>query len=269
MGAVPLASSELTAHQARIRCCPVLEALSMKAEGIIETVRTTEGERAIEAVGIVGVVRKVEIARFVRAGCKLALAIILFTGLCTNSTSGSRWMVQVQPGFASSAVQTQTQTDAQNKNEQPRTVRRASPIDTIRRSLQRLGYAVDEAKSQPGMVVSTYSDAKKGKVTIVMIYDKRKEVVGFYIYKFGNVDKAVDPVALNKYLLAANDEIIIGGFFVDKEGDIGYKYVSSASQLSLASFEVVYVTMATVALDRRPQIRQLIETGKKEEGAAR
>jgi len=178
-------------------------------------------------------------------------------------------MFQVQATELKPTGAGQTQTETQNKNEQPRTVRRPSPIDTIRRSLQRLGYGIDESKSQPGMVVSNYSDSKKGKVTIVMIYDKRKEVVGFYIYKFGNVDKAVDPVALNKYLLAANDEIIIGGFFVDKEGDIGYKYVSSASQLSLASFEVIYVTMATVALDRRPQIRQLIETGKKEEGVAR
>jgi len=132
--------------------------------------------------------------------------------------------------------------------------------------MQRLGYSIDESKSKPDMIVSNYSDAKRGKVTIVMVYDKRKEVVGFYIYKFGNVDKAIDPVALNRYLLSANDEIIIGGFFVDKEGDIGYKYVSSASQLTLGSFEVVYVTMATVALDRRPQIRQLMETGKKEEG---
>src|SRR5262249_2130036 len=253
----------------------------MKAEGIIETVRTTEAARSSEAARMVGFVRSVEIARVVRTGCNLVLASTLFAGLCANPTGGirwivqaharpaepgqslpnptggSRWVVQVQPRPADpaqflpnptgiiSAVKTvpgsssrrdaailaqdfslgtallvnlvpkarltrvlarlstwfphslrspwmaqptalkptgtaQIQTETQNKNEQPRTVRRPSPIDTIRRSLQRLGYAIDEAKSQPGMVVSTYSDAKKGKVTIVMIYDKRKEVVGFY-----------------------------------------------------------------------------------------
>jgi hypothetical protein len=131
--------------------------------------------------------------------------------------------------------------------------------------MQRLGYSIDESKSKPEMIVSNYTDAKRGKVTIVMVYDKRKEVVDFYIYNFGNVQKAVDAVALNKYLLASNDAIIIGGFFVDKDGDIGYKYVSAASQLTLGSFETIYVTMASVALDRRPLIRKLIETGKPEE----
>jgi hypothetical protein len=160
----------------------------------------------------------------------------------------------------------QPQTDTQNKSEQPKPIRRTSAIDTIRRHMQRLGYSIDESKSKPDMLVSNYSDAKRGKVTIVMVYDKRKEVVDFYIYNFGNVDKAADAAALNKYLLAANDAIIIGAFFVDKDGDIGYKYVSPTSQLSLGSFETIYVTMAGVALDRRPGIRKLIETGKPEQG---
>jgi hypothetical protein len=201
----------------------------------------------------------------------------------SNTTGGGRWTGQAQPRVdnitknplwmvrpASSGPALlnpgQDQSSAQNKNEQPRPVKRLSPIETIRKHMQRLGYSIDESKSRPDMIVSNYSDAKRGKVTIVIVYDKRKEVVGFYVYNFGNVDKAVDAGALNKYLLNANDEIIIGGLFVDKEGDIGYKYVSAVSQLSIAPFEVIYVTMAGVALERRPQIRRLIETGKTEEG---
>jgi len=187
------------------------------------------------------------------AAPRLALAITLMGGLFPNPTGASQ-------------AQSSAQSGAQNKNEQPRPVKRVSPIDTMRKHMLRLGYSIDESKSRPDLIVSNYSDAKKGKVTIVIVYDKRKEVVGFYVYNFGNVDKAADAGALNKYLLNANDEIIIGGLFVDKEGDIGYKYVSAVSQLSLASFEAIYVTMAGVALERRPQIRRLIETGKTEEG---
>src|SRR5260370_31160084 len=187
--------------------------------------------------------------RFMGTARKLALVLLMASGLCSNTVSAA-----------------QTQSDAQNKPEQPRPIKRASPIDTIRKHMQRLGYSIDESKSKADMIVSNYADRKKGKVSIAMVYDKRKEVVRFYIYNFGNVNKATDLDALNKYLLLANDAIIIGGFFVDKEGDIGYKYVSAASQLSLGSFEVIYVTMAGAALDRRPEIRKLIETGKIEEG---
>jgi hypothetical protein len=192
---------------------------------------------------------------------KLGLVIMLTSGLGPNPPGGNPCMVQPQP-----ARPGQTQSDTQTKPEQPRPIKRASPVDTIRKHMQRLGYSIDESKSKPDMIVSNYADAKRGKVTIVMVYDKRKEVVDFYIYNFGNVGKAADAAALNKYLLAANEAIIIGAFFVDKDGDIGYKYVSAASQLSLGSFETIYVTMAGVALDRRPGIRKLIENGKLEEG---
>jgi hypothetical protein len=234
-----------------------------------------KGKGSLGTAGFTGAVR-----RLLGTAPRFALAITLTGNLCPNPTGGSRWTVQVPPGLAQEGRSpfnpdpseptlvsfNQAPSTAQNKNEQPHPVKRASPIDTIRKHMQRLGYGIDESKSRPDMIVSNYTDAKKGKVTIVMVYDKRKEVMGFYVYNFGNVDKAVDPVALNKYLLTANDEIIIGGLFVDKEGDIGYKYVSAVSQLSIASFEVIYVTMAGVALERRPQIRRLIETGKTEEG---
>ncbi|HKF59369.1 MAG TPA: hypothetical protein VKJ45_28270 [Blastocatellia bacterium] len=183
-----------------------------------------------------------------------------------NITQNPLWILKPASSGPALLSPGQDQSSAQNKNEQPRPVKRLSPIEIIRKHMQRLGYSIDESKSRPDMIVSNYSDAKKGKVTIVIVYDRRKEVVGFYVYNFGNVDKAVDAGALNKYLLNANDEIIIGGLFVDKEGDIGYKYVSAVSQLSIASFEAIYVTMAGVALERRAQIRRLIDTGKTEEG---
>src|SRR5215831_4067266 len=66
----------------------------MKAEGIIETVRTTEAARSSEAARMVGFVRSVEIARVVRTGCNLVLASTLFAGLCANPTGGIRWIVQ-------------------------------------------------------------------------------------------------------------------------------------------------------------------------------
>jgi hypothetical protein len=255
-----------------------------------------KGQGPIAKAGIVGAAHQL-----VGAAPHFALAVTLIGTLFPNPAALGRCIAQVKPGPAAIArgigkgtgqarpgvdnvTQNprgivkpassgpalhslgQDQSSAQNKNEQPRPVKRLSPIEIIRKHMQRLGYGIDEAKSRPDMIVSNYSDAKKGKVTIVIVYDKRKEVVGFYVYNFGNVDKAVDAGALNKYLLNANDEIIIGGLFVDKEGDIGYKYVSAVSQLSIASFEAIYVTMAGVALERRAQIRRLIDTGKTEEG---
>src|SRR5215467_4281795 len=256
-----------------------------------------KGQGPIENTGIVGAAHQL-----VGAAPHFALAVTIIGNLFPNPAGLVRWITQAKPGPAAiasgigkgtgqarpgvdSITQNplwivkpassgpallslgQDQSSAQNKNEQPRPpIKRLSPIENIRKHMQRLGYSIDESKSRPDMIVSNYSDAKKGKVTIVIVYDKHKEVVGFYVYNFGNVDKAVDGGALDKYLLNANDEIIIGGLFVDKEGDIGYKYVSAVSQLSLASFEAIYVTMAGVALERRPQIRRLIETGKTEEG---
>src|SRR5262249_1181178 len=133
---------------------------------------------------------------------KIALAMALVTGPVPNMTCGTKGMVQVHPTLEPTQSLQQAdrqsgwtiermsfrqqntskppaQTEPQNKGEQPRAPRRASPIDTIRKHMQRLGYSIDESKSKPEMIVSNYSDPKKGKDNIVMNYDKRKEVVGF------------------------------------------------------------------------------------------
>jgi hypothetical protein len=145
----------------------------------------------------------------------------------------------------------------------PKVVKPAPPklnfTDRMRAYLQRTGSTIDESKSTPDMVVSNYPDAKGGKVTIVLVNDRRRNLLGFYIYNFGSLKGAANKDEVYKYLLAANDSITIGSFFVDADDDIGYKYlVSSAQAMNQAAFEYAYFTMAAVARERKPEIRKLL-----------
>jgi len=134
--------------------------------------------------------------------------------------------------------------------------------DRMRAYLQRTGSTIDESKSTPDMVVSNYPDAKGGKVTIVLVNDRRRNLLGFYIYNFGSIKGAANKDEVYKYLLAANDSITIGSFFVDADDDIGYKYlVSSAQAMSQPAFEYAYFTMAAVARERKPEIKRLLGPG--------
>ena len=148
---------------------------------------------------------------------------------------------------------------------QPKVARPAPPqtfAERVKRYAQRNGATVDAAKSTDDMVVSNYPDAKGGKLTIVVVNDRRKGLVGFYIYNFGSVKNAQNREEVYKYLLAANDAITIGSFFIDNEDDIGYKYLLSAAQpITQAQFDSAYLTMAAVARERRQQIRDLIGSG--------
>ena len=131
--------------------------------------------------------------------------------------------------------------------------------DRMKQYLQRSGATIDDSKSTPDMVVSNYPDAKGGKVTIVLVNDRRRNLLGFYIYNFGSLKSTANKEAVYKYLLAANDSITIGSFFVDNDDDIGYKYlVSSAQAMNQATFEYAYFTMAAVARERKPQIKKLL-----------
>ncbi|MEK6321697.1 MAG: YbjN domain-containing protein [Acidobacteriota bacterium] len=133
--------------------------------------------------------------------------------------------------------------------------------DRIKQYLQRIGSTADESKSTPDMVVSNYPEPKGGKVTIVLVNDRRRNLLGFYIYNFGSVKDVANKEEVYKYLLAANDSITIGSFFVDSEDDIGYKYlVSSAQAMNQPAFEYAYVTMAAVARERKPEIKKLLGT---------
>jgi hypothetical protein len=131
--------------------------------------------------------------------------------------------------------------------------------DRMKQFVRRTGATVDDSKSTPDMVVSNYPDAKGGKVTIVLVNDRRRNLFGFYIYNFGNIKNAANKEAVYKYLLAANDSITIGSFFVDNDDDIGYKYlVSGAQAMNQATFDYAYFTMAAVARERKPQIKKLL-----------
>ena len=131
--------------------------------------------------------------------------------------------------------------------------------ERMRQYLQRTGSAIDDSKSSPEMIVSNSADARGGKVTIVLVNDRRRNLLGFYIYNFGSLKSATNKEDVYKYLLGANDAITIGSFFVDSDEDIGYKYLVSGGQtMSQAAFESAYFTMAAVARERKPEIRKLL-----------
>jgi len=131
--------------------------------------------------------------------------------------------------------------------------------DRMKQFLQRTGSTIDESKSTPDMVVSNYPDAKGGKVTIVLVNDRRRNLLGFYIYNFGSLKSAANKEAVYRYLLGANDSITVGSFFVDGDDDVGYKYlVSSAQAMNQAAFDYAYFTMAAVARERKPEIKKLL-----------
>src|SRR5713226_5673151 len=79
--------------------------------------------------------------------------------------------------------------------------------ERMRQYLQRTGSAIDESKSSPEMIVSNSADARGGKVTIVLVNDRRRNLLGFYIYNFGSLKSAANKDDVYKYLLAANDSI--------------------------------------------------------------
>jgi hypothetical protein len=145
----------------------------------------------------------------------------------------------------------------------PKVVKPAPPKltfgDRMKQFLQRTGSTMDDSKSTPDMVVSNYPDAKGGKVTIVLVNDRRRNLLGFYIYNFGSLKSTANKEAVYKYLLGANDSITIGSFFVDNDDDIGYKYlVSNAQAMNQAAFDYAYFTMAAVARERKPEIKKLL-----------
>jgi len=158
------------------------------------------------------------------------------------------------------ALQIAAQNTERAEQEKPKTSTRLSLIESIKRNVKRLGATVDDTKSSGEMVVSNYNDPRGGgKTTIVIVNDRRKNLLGFYIYNFGSLKNASNHEEIYKYLLSANDDITIGSFFVDKDSDIGYKYLVSNAQMATPSaFDTVYLAMATVARERRPEIKQLL-----------
>jgi hypothetical protein len=148
----------------------------------------------------------------------------------------------------------------------PKPVVRLTFAERMKQYLQRTGSTIDEVKSGPDMVVSNYPDVKGNKLTIVLVNDRRKNLLGFYIYNFGSLKAATNKEEVYKYLLSANDAITIGSFFVDSDDDIGYKYLVSGGQtMTQAAFESAYFTMAAVARERKPEIRKLLGSANEKE----
>ncbi|MGA9768134.1 MAG: YbjN domain-containing protein [Blastocatellia bacterium] len=162
---------------------------------------------------------------------------------------------------ASHAFAQQTE---QPQTQPPKVVKPAPRLtfaDKIKQYLQQLGATIDPSKSTPDMVVSNYPDQKGGKTTVVIVNDRRKNLVGLYIYNFGSLKTVTNREEVYKYLLTTNDAITIGSFFVDGDDDIGYKYmIISAQSLTLNVFDSIYTTMTTVARERKTEIRQLLGT---------
>jgi hypothetical protein len=138
--------------------------------------------------------------------------------------------------------------------------------ERMKQYLIRVGGTVDEGKSTADMIVSNSANLRGGKVTIVIVNDHRRNLLGFYVYNFGSLKNATNKEAVYKYLLEANDSITIGSFFVDSDEDVGYKYLVSAGQtMSQPAFETAYMTMAAVARERKPEIKKLIGVSSEKE----
>ncbi|MFP5264903.1 MAG: hypothetical protein ACLGJB_23685 [Blastocatellia bacterium] len=171
-------------------------------------------------------------------------------------------LAPVGAGLAQQAEQPQSPPQA------ARPAPRLTFADRVKQFLQQLGATVDAGKTTPDMVVSSYLDPKGGKTTVVIVNDRRKGMVGFYIYNFGSLKGVTSRDEIYKYLLSTNDAITIGSFFVDADEDVGYKYlVSSAPSLTKSMFDSIYVTMTAVAGERRPEIRRLLGLSSKKEDA--
>lgn len=153
--------------------------------------------------------------------------------------------------------------------ESPPKVAKPAPrtfAERMKQYLIRVGGTVDESKSTADMIVSNSANLRGGKVTIVIVNDHRRNLVGFYVYNFGSLKNATNKEEVYKYLLEANDSITIGSFFVDSDEDVGYKYLVSGGQtMSQAAFETAYITMAAVARERKPEIKKMIGVSSEKE----
>jgi len=159
--------------------------------------------------------------------------------------------------FAVTAAQASAQQTVEQT--QPPKPKPLTFAERMKQYLKRTGAIVDDSKSTPDMVVSNYPDPKGSKLTIVLVNDRRRNLLGFYIYNFGSLKSVANREEVYKYLLSANDAITIGSFFVDSDDDIGYKYLVSGGQaMTQSAFESAYFTMAAVARERKSEIRKLL-----------
>ena len=118
------------------------------------------------------------------------------------------------------------------------------------------------AATNPAEITDDDLDTDHVEEMAQLLNDIEKHRLGMYAYGFGNVANAVDRPALLEYLLRANSELGIGSFFVDKDGDIGYKFLlDTRDPLSYETFEIVYLAMVNTIKERGPVIAKLAGSG--------
>ena len=87
--------------------------------------------------------------------------------------------------------------------------------ERIKQYLAKVGATVDDSKSTADMIVSNSANLRGGKVTVVIVNDHRRNLLGLYVYNFGSLKNVTNKEEVYKYLLEANDSITIGSFFVE------------------------------------------------------
>jgi hypothetical protein len=173
------------------------------------------------------------------------------------------WILPIALALFVGTVSAQNET---TQTEKPKVTKPPAPkplIDSLKPYVVLAGATIDESKSTATMLVSNHPDSKGNKTNVVILHDKKKGFLGFYIYNFGSVKELGNREEVFKYLLSINDSITIGSFFVDGDEDIGYKYlVSTAQSMNQKSFEAIYLTMLAVAREHKPEIRKLLGSNK-------
>ena len=135
--------------------------------------------------------------------------------------------------------------------------RAALTAEALKNYIQRVGARI-EPSSKANLFVTTTASGR-ARIEIRLLNDTTRHRLGFYAYGFGNAGSAKDPAALYEYLLNANSELGIGSFFVDKEKDIGYKFLADTRDpLSYATFELIYLAMVAVIGEQRPAIARMM-----------
>lgn len=130
--------------------------------------------------------------------------------------------------------------------------------ENLKTYIRQVGAKID---SSDGNVIVTSMLAGRERIEIRVRNDSAKQILGLYAFSFGNVADATNPTEVSEYLLLANSELGIGSFFVDKDGDIGYKcLVDTRDPLSFETFATIYSAMVSVVKERGQKIRGMMKT---------
>jgi hypothetical protein len=129
--------------------------------------------------------------------------------------------------------------------------------ENLKRFLRQVGAKVE---STNGNLVVASTGTGRDRIEIRLVNDATKQWLRLYAFDFGNVGDANSPAEVYEYLLLANSELGIGGFFVDKDKDIGYKFfVDTRDPLSFEAFAVIYNAIVNVVKERGPKIRAMMK----------